>query len=54
MIATKLGYKQNESFQTVFVDRFTSEPYNLNEYNLNFAILSSVPVPPEIASIRAY
>ena len=54
LLAFKLGTKQDETFQTVLKDRFISEPYNLNEFNLNIGIYTEKPIPPEIASIRAY
>ena len=40
LLAFKIGTKQDETFQTVFKDRLISETYNLNEFNLNLAIIN--------------
>ena len=51
LLAFKLGSRQYKTFHSVWKDRWTTEPFILDQYNLNVAIFESNPIPSCIASV---
>ena len=54
VIAFEDKSKQEEKTQLTLIDRFTSDPYKLSDYNTEIAIQLSVPIPANIGRWRAY
>ncbi len=45
------GSKQDEKISTTYVDRFLTEAYNFDEYNLEIQLLTYPPLDPSIGKI---